>query len=411
MKKSLTLFFLLSLFFGHAQSWHNIPSPTQKTLHTVFFVDSTWGYIGGADSTLLHTTDGGKTWQQIALNLPFTTQFKDIVALWFANRDWGYALIGPYGDLFKTTDGTQTWTLVQAGQGSMCFKRSLYVQDSSNVFLGGASCFQGETLLRKENGQWGNELVIGTWDADDQISGFSFRNTQNGLASSTSSYLFKTTDGGQTWDSVSTPVDTLRLTDVQYVDDTLVYATYEQTGMEGILTSHDGGQSWFKDFALATFYYPGFNDILKLPKGHLFFGGQPGWSNWGIIFEAKKHAPWWNYVNMDHPVRELHYHSDSVVFAVGDSGLIACNYPPNTIGLTENKSLPLEVYPNPSHGTLHIQGIDEAQLQIIHSSGAFLEQRPIDGETTLNTTSWQPGVYFLKFTNLYGNRVVKVIVE
>ena len=56
---------LLATLFASAQNWHQIPSGTTSKLNTIDFPSASIGYIGGNDSTLLKTTDGGETWNPV----------------------------------------------------------------------------------------------------------------------------------------------------------------------------------------------------------------------------------------------------------------------------------------------------------------------------------------------------------
>lgn len=66
MERLFTFFYLIS-FSAYCQ-WRNI-GPGGEALSTVSFRNSTDGWIGGANGTLLRTFDGGSTWQ-IAVEFP-----------------------------------------------------------------------------------------------------------------------------------------------------------------------------------------------------------------------------------------------------------------------------------------------------------------------------------------------------
>ncbi|HEY3239829.1 MAG TPA: YCF48-related protein, partial [Acidimicrobiia bacterium] len=97
-------------------NWRAQALPAEvREIHHVVFVDAAHGWITaelgpvGADSVggILATTDGGATW---------TTQWQasqtPVSALWFADRDHGWAVANPAagGTVLSTIDGGATWT-------------------------------------------------------------------------------------------------------------------------------------------------------------------------------------------------------------------------------------------------------------------------------------------------------------
>ena len=58
----LTLFLFTS---GLRAQFYEVPTPTYKNLRCVDFPSANVGYIGGEDSVLLKTVDGGLTWSEV----------------------------------------------------------------------------------------------------------------------------------------------------------------------------------------------------------------------------------------------------------------------------------------------------------------------------------------------------------
>jgi hypothetical protein len=70
----------------------------------------------------------------------------------------------------------------------------------------------------------------------------------------------------------------------------------------------------------------------------------------GIIFNNNNPLQLWNYDIVDQSINDLASHSDSVVFAVGDSGYVVVNYPQLISGLekTDQQQLKGVLSPNPA---------------------------------------------------------------
>ncbi len=411
MKHFFTLILALISWAAFSQTvWHPVASGTNQKLNCISFGTAQVGFIGGNDSLLLKTTDGGKTWNRLAINLNFTNNFKDIVAVNFVDAVHGYIIVGPYGGgVFSTSDGGATWTDEAVNQTNMCYKRSLYFVDANNGFTGGSMCFFGETIGRKQSGIWDTLFNIGDFNASNQITNFDFLDAQNGLASGTGKYIFKTTDGGNSWDSIPTGFDTIGTSDVLFLTDSLAYAVYPTVGLEGVLISTDGGLTWVRDGSLATFAYPGFSSAVKTKFNQPFFGGWPSWGNGGIIFS--KSPLWWNYSLVDQRINDLATHSDSVVFAVGDSGYIVVNTLPASIGIAEEVSKSISIFPNPFINTVHFGGVKtETQLQIFTANGQLLRQEIlVQPETNLDVSDLKSGVYFFVLVNEEETVTVKMV--
>ncbi|WP_206485599.1 YCF48-related protein [Thalassotalea sp. G2M2-11] len=86
-------------------NWQQVNVPSQTTLTAITFVDNRHGWAVGHGSTILHTNDGGFTWQ-IQQYLPETQ--KPLLDVAFQNNLEGIA-VGSYGLFYRTVDGGKTW--------------------------------------------------------------------------------------------------------------------------------------------------------------------------------------------------------------------------------------------------------------------------------------------------------------
>ncbi len=386
------LFCLLGMALSAQTSWTPIQVGTTSKLNCISFGTNQVGYIGGEDSTLLKTVDGGKTWTDIGLNISTNIGTPTVTDIQFLTAKYGFMLVNNF--LFKTINGGINWVSEQPNNTNMCFKTGLYFFDIANGFVGGSMCFQGATISQLNASNWDSTYVVGGWDASEQITNFDFLNTLVGLASSTGNYFFRTTDGGISWDTIATSLDTVPISDVLYMNDTLVYATYETMGMEGVLISKDGGLSWKRFNDIATFAYPGLSCAIKTKHNKPFFGGWGYTGPSGMIFE--KTPNWWSYATVAQRINGMATHSDSIVFAVGDSGFVVVNVLPENIGIPENSLLSVQAYPNPFVDEVTIMGLTgHTEIRILDSTGRLLSnQRTSEKMVKIKTQELNPGVYF-----------------
>lgn len=98
--------------------------PASPPLSRIYFVTSEEGWVGGAGGFILHTADGGRTWER--RDLPESTKGQYITALWFFRNGKGWAAFQQPFDgigkllfehtLFSTSDGGLTWHPVLSGR-------------------------------------------------------------------------------------------------------------------------------------------------------------------------------------------------------------------------------------------------------------------------------------------------------
>jgi photosystem II stability/assembly factor-like uncharacterized protein len=123
-------------------TWKQSPVPVSSDLTAVFFVDDRQGWAVGHDGVILHTADGGDTWQlqldgrkandllvaemerKLAAE-PASATAKALAAeaqrykeqgadkpfldVWFSDAKTGFA-VGAYNLIFRTEDGGATWS-------------------------------------------------------------------------------------------------------------------------------------------------------------------------------------------------------------------------------------------------------------------------------------------------------------
>jgi len=404
MKRNVLFFGLIMLASSSkAQStWNQIPSGTDKKLNVVDFPSSTVGYIGGNDSILLKTTDGGETWSSINYSgVTFMPNGEHIVNLSFINELIGFMTVGPYTGTYKTIDGGVTWASIN--NLSTCYNQGLYFFNENNGFIGGSGCFQGEMVYQLINGTWSQSTVnTPTWMAENRVVDFDFLNQNSGLGASTSGYILRTTDGGINWDTIPNPgVGQNQLTSVLIVNSTLAYAGYQTSDSGyGLYVSIDGGLTWQEDLNSATFLYPNFLCLHQSANGTIYSGGNSSNMSSGVIFESPNDPAIWNYgIVSNKSINSISSYDANTVFAVGDSGYVITNHQ-FTLAVEDDfleYQDEITVYPNPTGNELHInlkENMNPTALRMYTSTGELSLEKAFT--SSLDISGLKPGVYFLE---------------
>ncbi len=94
-------------------SWEHLTSGVEDALYSVDMVDDKIGWIAGQDGLILNTVDGGKTWQRqesgaTVTDKDGTTQPIYLFAIDALDTNRAFA-VGDRSTLVTTTDGGKTW--------------------------------------------------------------------------------------------------------------------------------------------------------------------------------------------------------------------------------------------------------------------------------------------------------------
>jgi len=228
------------------------PAAITDELNTVFFVDTLNGWIGGTVSAggggvIRKTTDGGFAW--VAQTLPVTSSVQRIR---FLDSETGFA-VGGSGTILKTTNAGETWVQKPSGTSNTLF--SVFFLDAQE----GWACGSSNILHTTDQGEsWSLTSVSApaNWD-------IAFRTSQEGWLVGLYAYCYKTTNGGQNWNSISPPIGGVSLFGVCFPSTSRGIVI----GGASIARSSDGGASW------ATNYNGGGNQLNSVS----FADSSTGW--------------------------------------------------------------------------------------------------------------------------------------
>ena len=169
--------------------WSAQNSGTTQTLLDVAFVDTKNGWAVGSNGTVLHTSDGGLAWEAQDSG----TRLK-LNSVTFASATQGWA-VGELGFIIHTSDGGRSWAV----QGDdVALQRNLvgvaFVDDRN----GWAFTERGSTILSTRDGgqNWSRDFLSNT---TVRRAG-SFLDGQRGWIAFSTGGVFRTVDGGETWE-------------------------------------------------------------------------------------------------------------------------------------------------------------------------------------------------------------------
>lgn len=221
--------------------WEPVNYKEDLNLFAAYFVSPDEGWVSGSAGTILHTKDGGNTWTA-ELGGDRQAQGQDLKHVFFADPKHGW--VQAWNTLYRTTDG-ESWQQVDGdirgdvffvsalkgfrAYGSQIFATNdgginwkeiftchakmevqgltqekdcdLYTLDFPTATVGYAMGEARVTAKTEDGGDRWSVLVGPDEPGDQHVFSVSFVNANTGYKVR-SNKIFKTTDGGQTWQSL-----------------------------------------------------------------------------------------------------------------------------------------------------------------------------------------------------------------
>lgn len=208
----------------HLRTWEVTELSDSQELLTLKFVSKESGWIGGTNTSLYKTTDGGKVWQKVRVETPVEG---DIPSLFFVDESRGWIVLHQYREdysdlhadkawLFRTDDAGRSWTL-QYADSAVQIRRVTFINEREGWAVGRRAVPQGDIqpalcVLHTVDGgnQWldvsyqANKAVVNYYGKthDSAVDVKSIKPSEATLLT-THGRLLNTTDGGQTWHQIT----------------------------------------------------------------------------------------------------------------------------------------------------------------------------------------------------------------
>ena len=207
--------------------------------------DTAWlaAYPNAAGQTggVWKTTDGGSTWtRQTSALFNNPSSFTNVIYFWDANN--GFCMGDPINgefEIYTTTDGGTNWIATPGANIPNPLSADEYGYVRKFEVVGDVVWFTTSNGRIYKSTNRGLNFVVYQSPISDFTGNLSFKDENNGLIVDNNSTVYRSTDGGSTWTTVSAtgPINTIGLCWIEKTD------TIFSTG-EGSSYSSDGGISW-----------------------------------------------------------------------------------------------------------------------------------------------------------------------
>ncbi len=219
---------LYSTFDG-GQHW-NTSNITDQAITSSCFTSSTVGHVGCSSGSVFKTVDGGKTWILKSSN---NTSSSNINKMYFADANTGFISRGYMAEILKTTDAGETWKISKSSFDEIY---SFHFLDSQNGFCAGEDGVIFKTTnggttwewLSFQNGRYSGTTIYGVYFVD----------SMTGFAVGLGGRIMKTTDGGKTWKGYAPTYNTIK--QLKFMSNTTTYGLVGNS----FIKSTDGSKTW-----------------------------------------------------------------------------------------------------------------------------------------------------------------------
>ncbi len=270
------------------------------SMYGIYFQDSNIGFATGARGRIIKTIDGGATWSQHAVTY---NDFNDIKLF---NNGIGFAR--SRNDYYKTTNFGDNWSYISSVNHFSFCNGSYFVNENVGYSIGGgSSSISGDVFKTIDGGITWNQLNI---YADEGLNSVFFINENIGFVSGgfNQRKVMKTTNGGLTW----TQVLNHRFGQIQFINNDIGYANLIGYSNGGMYKTIDGGNTW--NISIEVDKQINAFDFIDENNGY-FVGDQ------GLIYKTNNGGTNWEELNIPYDwYTEVNFYTKNVGYIADEEG-------------------------------------------------------------------------------------------
>ena len=266
------------------------PAGTYQPINALWMSDATTGWARTTTHLILRTTDGGKSWQDVTPPYPAgsTGQFPPAFASLGGSVAWvAVSEKLPDGTMagvvFRTSDGGHSWQQATLPTSQLGLSQVQFVNAQDGWVLsspgGGAAGSEGVNLFRSTDGGHSWSLVArapGALPLQGIKSGMGWISATTGwitgsIAIPNAIYLYRTQDGGVSWQPQALPSSfPVQATEPPVFFSAsqgllpVIFSTPQGPGF-AVYATHDGGATWSSSTPLSTMNSTW--DLLTMQQG------------------------------------------------------------------------------------------------------------------------------------------------
>ena len=305
------------IILAETNTWlHQNPSITANSLNDIYFISRDEGWIVGDKGTILHTLDSGMTWTISQTMMQYPPALRSV---FFHDRYDGWTAGGTFGRsyILHTIDGGKTWLDKSVISPNIAAKKVYFQSDRKGWLV--LDSRDTNLMITEDGGNtWKPMHVSGS-----ALMDITFVNDSLGIVSGDMDFIGRTTNGGNTWRPAKVngkgPFNR-----IQMLNSAIGYCI-SQRGQ--VIKTSDTGNTW--DSVL---------NVMGLQLNDIFFadtlmGIVEGGYSPTVLFKTLDGGKTWQYseTNVDPQISALHLFDKSGGIASAWNGAVY-----NVTGLGDN---------------------------------------------------------------------------